>query len=57
MECNFTFRLLKEQEQQPDVWIRTKLKKYYADTVHAAASFIDADVDDTFIVDNTTTGN
>jgi len=48
--------LLKEQEQQPDVWFRVSLTKYYTEAVKAAADFIGADAEDTFVVDNTTTG-
>ena len=50
------YRLLKEQEDQPDVWFRINSVKYYKAAIFTAAKVIDADPEDTFVIDNTTTG-
>lgn len=39
------------------MWFRISMNKYYNKAVQAAAEFIDSDFEDTFIVDNTTSGS
>ena len=50
------FRLLEEQENQPDVWFRVTQKRLYRKAIEAAASFVGAPSDCVFITNNATFG-
>lgn len=50
------FELIREQEFQPDIWLRKKVDEKYDESVAALCDFVNSDKDDLVIIDNTTTG-